>query len=871
MRWLYILPLKLRSLFRRNQVEQDLDDELAFYLEQRTAHEISLGHTPEQAALIARRALDGIDRQKEACRDTRGTRHIENFFADLRFGVRNWRKTPGLWLLATLTIGLGIGANATMLSIVDKVWHRPLAQLNPATDVVIQSIRQNQPSQQNHSTLDDYLAWRAAPGFELITAHKAEEHVLTSHGDPERILGQAVSSGYFNLLGTELALGRFPTPLEHQAGANKVLVLSHEFWRNRFASNPKIVGDTIRLDGESYTVIGVATADHWFPSVEVKFWTPLIPVATPTSHKEGGVQILGRLKPGVTRQQAAATLASYNAELERRHPDTHTGARAEVKQLFDGFYSEQDRRVLVLLYLISAGVLMISCANVANLLMVRGLSRRREMAIRISLGAARGHILCQSITEGLLLALPALPFAVLAAEVSSSAILSQVRVPFPLDGSVMDPRFLALNLSIALGAVFLFSLFPALAATAIQGDNSARATLGPTTQRVTKSLVVLQVALGLALVMTAVLGARGLQIFFDLNPGYDRSQVLRAEFFPSHRALSSNSSIQQIHTRLLNQTGRSTQFQSVGLISLVPATNSGDGTRTRIATTSQILSTKDSPTADFIVASPGAMETLRIPLLRGRTITTSDTANSPRVTLINQKLADQLFAGRNPIGESIRVAELPGEPFEIIGIYANLQANDITSGPKPQFFVPFEQAPRRSMQWLGRMRDERTAVATLRAIAHDIDPLAPLQMKTLASAHDEGLDNGRALVYLLAAFAFLALFFGGCGLFAVVSQTVTQRLPEIGLRLALGASTSNIRSWVLASGFRLLAVGACLGTLAGLGLAGLLARQMVQVSPTDWQVILPSSLTFIAIGLAACAAPAWRAAKTDITRVIRQD
>lgn len=871
MRWLYTLPLKLRSLFRRSQVEQDLDDELAFYLEQRTAHEISLGHTPEQAALIARRALDGIDRQKEACRDSRGTQHIENFWADLRYGVRNWRKTPGLWLLATLTLGLGIGANATVISIVDKIWRRPLAQLNPATDVVVKSIRPNRQGQQNYTTLDDYLTWRGTPSFELFIAHKAQEHVLSSHGDPERIIGQAVSAGYFELLGTQLTLGRFPSPSDYQPGANKVLILSHEYWRNRFASNPAIVGTSIRLDGESYNVIGVAATGHWFPSVEVKFWTPLIPITTLTSHKDGGVQVLGRLKPGATRQQAAAKLTSFNAELDRRYPDTHTGASAEVKQLFDGFYSDEDNRIMVLLYLISAGVLMISCANVANLLMVRGIARRREMTIRISLGAARGRILSQSFTEGLLLAVPALGIALIAAATSSTAILSQIRVPFPIDGPVIEPRFLALNALIALGSVFLFSLFPALSATATAGDTSTRATLGRATQRITKSLVVIQVALGLALVMTAVLGARGLKIFFDLNPGYDRSQVLRAEFYPSRRSTATDKSIQQTHTRLLDATAASSDFESVGLISPVPASNSGDGTRTQFAIRGQILSSKDSPTADYIVASPGAMETLRIPLVLGRAFTSTDTANAPRVALINQKLADQVFPGRNAIGESIRVAELGGQSFEIVGVYANLQSDKITAGPKPQFFVPFEQAPRRSMQWIGRMRDEKTAVNALRAIAREIDPQAPLQMKTLTRAHTEGLDNGRVLIYLVAAFAFLALFFGGCGLFAVVSQMVTQRLPEIGLRLALGASTANIRSWVLASGFRLLAVGAFLGSLAGFALADILARQMVQVAPTDWQVILPSSLTFIGIGLAACAAPAFRAARTDITRVIRQD
>lgn len=871
MRIVYWLRLKLRSLFSREEVEQDLDDELAFYLEQRTAHEISLGRSPEAAAGIARQALGGIELRKEECRDQRGTRWIENFEADLRHGFRSWRKTPGIWALATLTLGLGIGANATVISIVDKIYNRPFASLNHETDRVLRSGKASSSDKRNTVTLDDYLAWRTAPVFEKIIAYKAVEYVISGVGDPERIVGQAVSPGFFSTLGAKLVLGRFPLDAEHQPEGPKLIVLSHDYWQNRFAGSPAAIGRSIRLDGVSFTIVGVAEKDFWFPSVQARFWTPLLLAPAPSSHKEPGLQVIARLNPGIGAREASSALAPISLDLERRFPDTHNGVRVQILQLFDGFYSQNDGKVIVLLYLISGGILLIACANVANLLMVRGLARQREMSIRIALGAARSRILAQSLTEGLLLALPALAFSTLAAHLSSTLLLSQARVPFPVDGPVLDPHYLFINGLVALGSIFLFSLYPAWAATAIHGDTSNRNTLSRGTQRATGSLVVVQVALGLALVMTAILGERGVEVLLNLDPGYDRTRVLQAEFYPSRRSQASDAAMHQLHQRLLDRSAASTEFQSVGLISPVPVTNAGDGIPTRISPLHRQLSIKDSPQSHYGVMSPGALETLRIPLLRGRAFTTADSATTRPVAIVNQKLAEQLFPGQDPVGKSIRVAALASASFEIVGLYPNLDRENTIRGPISQFYVPFSQAPRRSMQWVGRFRTETAAIEVLRAAAREVDPEAPLEVDSLTHRHFEELQNSRVLIYLISAFAVLALFFGGCGLFAVVSQTVSQRLPEIGLRMALGASGGRIGRWVLGSGFRLLALGSFVGVGGGLLLGSLLATQLVKVTPYDWQVILPSALSFVAVGLLACFAPALRAARTDITRVIRQD
>jgi putative ABC transport system permease protein len=865
-------PLKLRSIFRRSALEQELDEEFRFYLDQRIEHEIALGKSPQEARRTARLALGSIDQRKEECRDARGTQFIENFATDLRIGARGWRKTPGIWLLATLTLGLGIGANSSVFSIIDTIFYRPLADLDHSRDVVINAIQQKQGRMRGGNTLDNLLAWRASQLFETVVAFRPIDTVVTGITEPERITGQSVSPGFFDLLGAKPALGRIPTEAEHHAGSQKALVISHEFWRNRLAASPDAIGKTIRLDNTTYTIAGVAPKGFWFPDARASFWSPLPLDPTPTSYKERGLHVIGRLKPGASLEQAQASLTGPFGAFVASHPDSHTGWTLRLDTVDKGFYSSNDQQVVTLLYLISAGVLLISCANVANLLLARGLARTREMSIRTALGASRSRIFCQSFTEGLLIALPAAALGLTFGHMGSSLLLATIHVPFPIPEHFLNARALALNSLAAVTSVILFSLYPARNASrkqlpGIPGDGGARATLGAHANRFSRALVVVQVSLGLALVMTAAVGVRGIQVLIDLGPGYDARNLVRAAVTSPRLKPATDPNLR---SQILDSLAASNAIESAGWISGIPGVIGTDGIPSPIQSTHRQLSAENRPLAYTISASPGAIEALRLPLLEGRLFDTRDTATAARVAVVNRNLCEQLLPGRSPLGESIILDSHGPAPFRVIGVYANLPRSDFKLPPAPQLFLSFDQAPTRETMLLARYREGADAFPALRAAIRNLDPDAPVDLHTLESELADGLRNGKALTGLIAFLATLALFFGGCGLFAILSQSVTLRLPEIAIRLAIGATSASIRRLVFQSSTKLLLAGAAIGLTCGWLLSGILAAQLVQVKPSDWQVWLPACAVFLLVALAAITWPAFRAGRTEAIRVMRQ-
>jgi len=566
-------------------------------------------------------------------------------------------------------------------------------------------------------------------------------------------------------------------------------------------------------------------------------------------------------------------LNSQFQQLAARHPDHYSGWRVLVDTADRGFYSKNDYIVVTLLYLISGGVLLISCANVANLLIARGAARSREMAIRSALGASRSRILVQSLTESLCVALPAGAFAIFVGGASALALLSGIHVPFPIPKEFLNRGYLAFNLAAAIGSVLLFGLFPAWAAArkqtpGVPQDGGPRATLSASANRLSRGLVILQVSIGLALVMTAMIGLRGVSILTDLGPGYDHSQVVRASAGTVRLKPASDDTVR---SQILARVSAAPSIASAGWLSAIPGVIGADGLPLGVESTHLSLDRDRRPVAHTITATRGALETLRIPLQQGRYFEARDSATSDRVAIVNRNLCDQLLPGRNPIGESIRLDSLGPQPFRIIGVYGNLLRADVKLPAAPQAFLLADQIPGRELSLVARYNRETEAFAAIRAAIHSLDAEAPVELHKLTEDVSDGLRNGRTLNWLMAVLAGLALFFGACGLFAVISQTVTQRLPEIGVRLALGASAGSIRGMILLSGVRCIALGAIFGLACGALLGNLLASQLIDVHPWDWQVWLPSVALFLAVSLAALAAPTQRAADTDILSVMRRD
>ena len=809
----------------------------------------------------------------EDCRDARGVNLIENFLRDLRYGFRSWRRTPGIWMLATVALGLGIGANSTIFSLVDVIFHRPLAGLDPSRHVVLEAVNEHQGRKGN--SLEDFLAWQQSGLFELVVATRGVERVLIGAGEPERISGQVISPDLFQLFPARPALGRYPAAKEYHQDANKVLVLSYRAWLNRFAGRSDVAGQTVRLDDATYTIIGVAPEGFWFPDTRSVFWAPMSLDSGPTSNSDRGFNVLARMPAGSTRARMADALKPISSELGRRFPATHTGWSVRVRTLFEGFYGASDAETIYLLYIISGGVLLICCGNVANLLLARGLARSRETSVRAALGAGRWRIFGQFLTEGLLLAAPGSLAALAVAQLSAGLVLRSISVPFPIPEHFIDQRVLAVNALAAMASIFAFGLYPAWMASreqaALESRAGRRATFGPGSRRVSAALVAAQAAFSLALVIAAVVAVRGMQIIFTLNPGYDRSNVVRVEFDPPRSRYPAQTDYQRFFGSLASALNAGPEIRSFGFITSIPGGLRGDGTPSSITTMRQRRPLNEQPSARYLVATPGAIDTLRIPITRGRSLGVNDRLGAQRVAIVNQQLADQMFAGTEAVGESIIVDALGTEPFRIAGVYPNLLRNNIKDPPVPQLIVSQEQAPRRSTVLVARAGNTAAAAEVIRRVIRSVDPEAPVEISTLQADVENDSKNGLIFVQLIAALAGLALFLGGCGLFALLSQTVNQRLPEIGVRLALGAPVGSVRRMIVFSGLRLVAIGAVLGIIGGILIGKLVSSQMINIEPTDGSVLAPAVGMFLLAAAAACVGPTLRAAGADVMAVLRED
>lgn len=871
-RLLHVVPLRIRSLFMRDRVERELEEELQFYVEERSAQEIAGGQSAEAAREMAWRAMDGRDQVMEACRDARGVNLIENIVRDMRHGVRSWRRTPGVWALAVVALGLGIGTNSTIFCLIEVIFHRPLAGLDHARDVHLDAV--NERRDQSGTSLEDFLAWRRSGEFELMVATRRVERVLSGAGKPERMAGQAVSPDFFRLLRAVPAVGRFPSEGEYHNGTNGVMVLSYGAWQNRFQGRGDVVGQTVLLDDARYTIIGVASKGFWFPDSGARFWMPMSLDSGPGSDAVRGYRVLARLREGAGQAGLEAALAPLSAELERRFPASHAGWGVRVRSLFEGYYGQDDGALIGLLSLISGGILLICCGNVANLLLARGVARQREMSVRAALGASRRRMFGQSLTEGLLLAIPGALLGLGAAQVSAGLTLRSFNFSIPIPESFIDQRVVAVNGLAALVSIFAFGLYPALMASradaALESGAGRRATLGRASRRFSVVLVALEAAIGLALVITAMIGVRGMQIIFALSPGYDRTNVVRAEMEPSRQRYPAQGDYERFYERLLVDL-KAGPIRAHGLMTSIPAGLGGDGEPSATTSLRRRLAPRERPVARYIAATGGAIEALRIPIVRGRRLEDADRGGAERVAMVNQALCDQLLAGLDPIGERIVVDRLGSEPFRIVGVYPNLLGVNIKTPPAPQLFVSYYQAPRRSAILIARADETTAAADSVRRVAGLIDPEEPVELSTLQADAESDSRNGLVFVRLVAILAGLALFLSGCGLFGLLSQTVTQRLPEIGIRVALGASEGSVRRMIVCSGLRLIGIGAVVGTAGGLLIGKVVASQMVNIRPTDGSVLGPACAMFLLVASAACVAPVRRAVRADVMAVLRQD
>jgi predicted permease len=787
-------------------------------------------------------------------------------------------------------LGLGIGANTAVFTLVNAALFRAPPGTRPHELVWLAATRDfpDQPgrprSYQRRFSMPEYRDYVVrTTSFTGLSAYQDVALALGSGGEPERVGGLLVSGNYFQLLGLLPAAGRFFVPEEDRdPGAHPVLVLSHGLWRRRFASDSSVVGTDITVNGRRFTVVGVAPAG--FVGIQLgeptELFMPLamVAVAMPRSAElleqryAGWLQIVGRLKPGGTAAAASAEVGTVAAQLAQAYPETMEGTSAEVSPLSGGLDPGNRREALpifVLLMAVPALVLLIACANVANLLLARAAGRRREIGIRLALGATRWRLLRQLLTESVLLAICAGAAGMLLSFWLNDILLAVSRAPTEIALALKpDVRVLAFTLVVAVTTGMLFGLAPALGATRPDLVPALKERLGRS--RLARAFVVAQVAISLILLVTAGLFLRSLDKALDVNPGFDPANRISLSFDLGIQGYTDQQR-GAFYARLLEQVRAMPGVRAASLASPLPLSG-------RVIGSAVSLEGVD-PDAGGVPVNLGAFapeyfETMGAPLVRGRDFAATDGPGAPLVAIINETLARRLWGNEDPLGRRLRLYGRD-EPYrEVVGVAKDGKYDELTESPRGFLFLPERQhADLSDISLVVKTAgDPRPLAGALSAAVHELDPALPIfRLETLEQALRNRLDKERGASSLLGVFGTLALLLAALGLYGVMAYAVTQRTREIGIRVALGARQVDVLRQFVGEGMRLAAVGVVIGIALSVALTRIIARFLYGVTATDAATFAAGAALLCVVAVLASWFPARRAARVDPMVALRAE
>jgi predicted permease len=882
-----------RNLVRSKEVEQDLADEVGSYLDLIVDEKIASGLPPDEARRAALVEMGGIEHVKESARDVRMGRHLETFVQDLRFGARSFLKRPGFTSIAVITLALGIGANTAIFSVVNGVLLRPLAYREPGDLVTILKDGRGPIAPAN------FLDVRAdSKSFERLSAAEAWSGTLT-HDRPEVVSGLRMGEDLFDLLGVPPLLGRALQAEDFRPGSGRVLVLSHKLWQRAFGGDAGVVGRQILLTGESYTVVGVMPAEFQFPpfwSTRAELWVPLDLGARAESRRASSLRVFGRLKPGVSLEQARAEIALLSGQLASAYPDANAGLDLRVDPLAEKVVGDVRPALLVLAATV-VFVLLIACANVACLLLVRGQARQQETAVRAALGASRGRIVRQLLAESLILvacgAVLALGIAFAGVEWLTAALSGEstgfaVRLA-RLDEVKLDLTALAFTFVTAILTTVAFGLAPALAASKpnLQNVLQERGRGAPAGgRRLRETLVVVELALALVLMIGAGLLMSSFLRLRAVDSGFDPRGVLTATVSLAGAARYVGPTREAFYTEVVEELGAMPGVEAVSAINHLPL--AGDVWGTRLTLEGRPLPPAgQEPAATFRVCRPDYFRTMGIPLLEGRDFTAGDTPDAPGVVMINERFAREQWPDGNAIGARItlddpRDAENQPKWLSVVGIVEDVKQDSWMGAPSNEIYLPFHQdevfyagtSPHNSSMTLVIRTTSRPELlaAAVRARVGAIDPGIPVsRVVTMEQVVADVLWQPRFNLQLVGLFAALALVLAALGLYGVMAYSVMQRTQEIGLRLALGAQPRDVLKLVVGQGMRLALVGLAVGLLAAAAFTTLMSQLLFEVQSADPLTFIAVSAVMALVALLACWIPARRAARVDPNVALRYE
>jgi predicted permease len=895
----------MRALLHKDKVERDMDQELRFHLEMEIEANIKRGMSPTEARREALLTFGGLEKFKEECRDVRGAPLVESMLQDIRYGVRILFRNPGFTVVAVLTLGLGIGANTAIFSVIYGVLVKPLPYKDGNQLVIVQqqaplanvnnvpfSVKEVQDYREQNQTLSD------------VVEHHTMSFTLLGGQEPQRVQTGVVSANFFDVLGVKPLLGRTFVESDEQHGADAVLVLSYQYWRSSHGGDPSIIGKTFQMNNRPHTVIGVLPPIPQYPN-EQDVYMPTSQCPTRASEpfkanrNQRMMSVFGRLKPDVPAAQAQADLSTLAGNLQNQYPESYPANRgyaASVTPLQEELTRRAKPTFLILLG--TAGlVLLIACANVANLTLARLMRREREMAIRAAMGAGRGRLIRQLLTESTLVSVAGGVLGLLLASgglqvlVGFAARFTTRSTEIKIDGWVL---LFTLLVSVATGLIF--GLMPAFSSdqhlTGTLKESGGRSSAGIRRQRMRNGLIVAQVGVSFILLIWAGLMVRSLIKLQHVNPGFDPEKVLSMRISPNWSKYNTSQETRALLLRILDKVRGAPGVSSAALGSTFPMNQlgitGGPFNRGFQIEGRPIPEGELAPQADFRTASTDFFETVRQPLVRGRTFNDGDHAESVPVAVINQSTARHRWGDEDPIGRRIsfdaasvnaNVASTgTGRQnrgptwLTIVGVVGDVRQYGLDREPIDEIYVPLAQSGFGGSLLVRTAADPMSIANLMREAVYGADPdTAVDRVQTLEQVRSDAVASPRLTAILLAMFAGLALLITAAGIAGVMALSVNQRTHELGVRLALGATPGRVLGMVLRQGMTFVLVGLSVGIVGALLLGRLMSTLLFAIEPTDPITFLAVAAVLIAVAAIACFVPARRVTSIDPMLALRSE
>jgi len=881
------LRYRTRALFRHNEVETELDEELRFHFDKQVEKYMRSGMTEEEAKRRTRIDFGGHEQVKEDCREARGTAFVELTLQDTKYAFRQLLTNKTFSLVMIVTLALSIGANSAIFSVINGVLLKRLPYSQP--DRLVRIFLSSREYPKFPLNPFDFLDFRARNhSFSSIAAFTRGDVQLSGDGEPERLNGFGITSGYFRVLGLQPQLGR---EFDFQAeipGNGLQVILSDRLWRSRFGADPNIIGRKVTMNMQPFTVIGVMPAGTEHPGNEyhavaygesVDVWWPFSFAGNPNQRGSHFIEGIGRLKDDVSHERARAELNAIMNQIAREHGSENSGWTVLVVPLYTELVGTSRQLLLVLLGSVGI-VLLIACANAANLLMVRASARQREIAVRLAMGAPRSRVVRQLLTESLLISFTGGALGLALAYGGVRALVSLLPADFPRahDIHVSGP-VLAFTLLVSFITGILFGLAPALQASRTDPkeglQKSGRTSTASRNQgRLRNALVIAEVSLASVLLIGAGLMLRTFLNLIHLNPGFQQDHLLTASLSLPHAQYKTNEQTAQFFQRLTSSLNALPGVESAGAGSDLPWTgydeNAGGFTIEGKKQANQEYH------ARYHMATPGYFSAMGIPLLEGRFFTEADKKDAPQALIINHTMAEQYWPHEDVIGKRMTFQDVPKKDSDwmtVVGVVGDVKDQPNSPGAEPAFWWSEFQVAQSDMSIAIRTHsDPRQVIDGLRDAVHRLDPeLAVADIKLMDSVVDTSVSTPRFTFVLVGLFAALAILLAAIGAYGVIAYTVSQRTSEFGLRVALGAQRSDLLRMVLFQSAKLAVPGTILGLLLALSLGRVMQNLIYGVSAADPAILFSVVLLVLTVALIASYLPARRASRSDPMVTLRAE